>query len=217
MNIHSKIPAAILLGSVLFDTALVQTAFADGSSASLSEYCDAKYRTGFTRELDPRWMAKYNSQKSIWECHQAVVAGFGTYSGGAVRAFDPSEACQWKYGSRIVHSHYGANHSHESTVHCGVSDGMRAPAGRMSQFGYPTGDFSIAERGGYWAQIQEIGPNEFQVRTGRGNRASDWQTATRVDSTIFWHQQSGYRYRLRSDGSVESWSDTDEKLTFIPR
>lgn len=213
----SRTSAALILTSALFHTVSIQTAAADGSPAYLSDYCDTKYRKGLTRGLDPRWTAKYNSQKSMWECHQAVVAGFGTYTGGAVRAFDPSAACRWKYGSPVVHSHHGANHSHEATVHCGISDGMRAPAGRISRFGYPTGDFNISERTGYWAQIKAVSQNAFQVRTGRGNRANGWQTANRRDATIFENKQTGYRYRLLSDGSVESWSDANVKQTFVPR
>jgi len=200
-----------------FGASLVSPAHADGSHAPLSAYCDATYRTGVTRKLDPRWSAKYNSSTSMWECHQAVVPGFGTYTGGAVRAFDPSAACQWKFGSRTVHSHYGANHSDPSTVHCGVSDGMRAAAGVMSSYGYPTGTFNIAEAPGQWAQIKAIGQNAFQVRTGQGNSGTSWQKATRRNATIFENAQTGYRFRIQSDGTVESWSDANVKRTFVPR
>ena len=120
---HLIVPGAALVVATLA-IAVAPAAHADGSPSYLHEYCDAKNRTGFGRELAPRWTAKYNRSERYWECHEARAMG-PRMSGGRVKYFEPGWACQWKYGNSTVHSHEGANHSNPATVHCGISNGMR--------------------------------------------------------------------------------------------
>ncbi|MEL6831317.1 MAG: LCCL domain-containing protein [Pseudomonadota bacterium] len=128
-------PTRLTLMIALFAISLISgiatpQAAADGRSVNLTTYCDAANRTGFGKELAPRWTARYNTGKTYWECVEAKVMGFNTVTGGRVRPFDPSQACQWAYGSPTVHSHYGADFTKPSSVHCGISNGMRAAQGQ---------------------------------------------------------------------------------------
>ncbi|MEP3224343.1 MAG: DUF1036 domain-containing protein [Parasphingorhabdus sp.] len=91
---------------------LPPAATAEGSSISLSKFCDGKYRTGLLRGLQSKIGAKWNPKKKKWECWIPRKFGYGIVTEGSYRSLSYAEACRKMRGT-------SAYHGHGRTVHCG--------------------------------------------------------------------------------------------------
>ena len=99
-----------------------EAAQAHGKPVNLTEYCAAINRTGALFPLT--WVAKYSTSRGAWTCY-AVGVSFGMQKEFET-PLDPRKACEWKWGLTQAHFHEGDDVTLESSVHCGLADGLVA-------------------------------------------------------------------------------------------
>lgn len=114
-----------LVLAILAVAAGAETALAHGKPINLSEYCVAAHapKGGIVLPA-PAWGAEYDKKRGAWRCFQPGYWQILTYRGEAEYPLDPRKACEWKYGLTQAHFHEGDDVTSESSVHCGMADGL---------------------------------------------------------------------------------------------
>lgn len=109
----------ILLGLSLFGALLTTSGFlmpsaaqAGGSSISLNNFCDGKYRNGLLKGLRAKIKAKWNPKRKKWDCWIPGSTGFNVMTIGGFKPLGYAEACRKTRGTSLYHVH-------GRTVHCG--------------------------------------------------------------------------------------------------
>lgn len=107
-----------------------ETAQAHGKRINLDEYCEeANYTGGIKLPFDPKWRAVYSTQRGAWTCVRPGTMGLEVRTGSVEVPLDPRKACQWKTGQSKAHFHEGGNVANQSSVHCGLADGLVSSQG----------------------------------------------------------------------------------------
>jgi uncharacterized membrane protein len=100
-----------------------EVAQAHGKRVNLTEYCNAANSpNGGIFAL--KWRAEYSKTRGAWTC-TAQSMGLGNVNTYEV-PLDPRKACDWKWGTTQAHFHEGDDVTLESSVHCGLADGLVA-------------------------------------------------------------------------------------------
>jgi uncharacterized membrane protein len=100
------------------------TAHAHGKPINLDEYCVAAYgpKGGIILPA-PAWRAEYDTNRGAWRCFRPKYIGLGIEA-EAEAPLDPRKACEWRWGLSQAHFHEGDDVTSQSSVHCGIVDGL---------------------------------------------------------------------------------------------
>lgn len=181
-----------------------EVAQAHGKPINLTDYCNAANSPqGGIFSL--KWEAEYSKKRGAWTC-TASAWGYGTYNAYEV-PLDPRKACDWKWGLKQAHFHEGDDVTSESSVHCGLADGLVARdalTATVLRLCNHSASPRVSAAYAYW---------DVRNRNSPGWTSEGWYSIERGACRDFTVGQgfTGYVYIYGMDGS-STWEGPDHRF-----